>query len=305
MAKFILKRVCIAITTVFVLATLTFFLMKLIPGDPFLNEKVKPNVQELQRKYYGLDKPVWQQYLTYMGNLLHGDMGTSLTKAGRSVSSIIMETFPVSAKLGLVSLFFAEIIGLCFGMICAQFRGKWPDYLLMVVAIIGIAMPSMVLGPLLRYYLGVQAKLFPVTGWGTVAQMVLPSIVLGMSTIANMTRSMRASMLSVTTQDYVKTAKAKGLSQPEVVLKHEFKNSMVPILTNMGVSIASVLMGSFVVEQIFLIPGLGKYFVDSISTLDYPVIMGTTIFYGTFLVAMNLIVDILYGLVDPRIRVNE
>lgn len=305
MAKFILKRVCIAITTVFVLATLTFFLMKLIPGDPFLNEKVKPNVQELQRKYYGLDKPVWQQYLTYMGNLLHGDMGTSLTKAGRSVSSIIMETFPVSAKLGLISLFFAEIIGLGFGMICAQFRGKWPDYLLMVVAIIGIAMPSMVLGPLLRYYLGVQAKLFPVTGWGTVAQMVLPSIVLGMSTIANMTRSMRASMLSVTTQDYVKTAKAKGLSQPEVVLKHEFKNSMVPILTNMGVSIASVLMGSFVVEQIFLIPGLGKYFVDSISTLDYPVIMGTTIFYGTFLVVMNLIVDILYGLVDPRIRVNE
>ncbi|MDY2939051.1 MAG: ABC transporter permease [Fusicatenibacter sp.] len=304
MTKFILKRVCIAITTVFVLATLTFFLMKMIPGDPFLNEKVKPNVQELQRKYYGLDKPVWQQYLTYMGNLLKGDMGTSLTKAGRSVSSIIMETFPVSAKLGLTSLFFAEIIGLGFGMLCAQFRGKWPDYLLMVVAIVGIAMPSMVLGPLLRYYLGVKAKLFPVTGWGTAAQMVLPSIVLGMSTIANTTRSMRASMLSVTTQDYVKTAKAKGLSQPEVVLKHEMKNSMVPILTNMGVSIASVLMGSFVVEQIFLIPGLGKYFVDSISTLDYPVIMGTTIFYGTFLVVMNLIVDILYGLVDPRIRVQ-
>ena len=304
MVKYIGKRIAIALVTVFVLATLTFFLMKLIPGDPFQSEDVSPYVQELQRQYYGLDKPVYEQYLIYMKNLLHGDLGTSLTKTGRSVTSIIMETFPVSAKLGLISLLFAEAIGICFGIICAQFKNKWPDYLLMLVAIVGVALPSMVLGPILRYVLGVKLGLLPVTGWGTVAQMIMPAIVLGMGTIAGRTRSMRASMLSVTTQDYVKTARAKGLNAYEVVMRHEFKNSLVPILTNMGVQIASILMGSFVVEQIFLIPGLGRYFVDSISSLDYPVIMGTTIFFGTFLVVLNLIVDILYGLVDPRIRVQ-
>lgn len=304
MRKFIGKRIVIALVTVFVLATLTFFLMKLIPGDPFLSEDVSPYVQELQREYYGLDKPIYEQYFIYMNNLLHGDLGVSLTKAGRSVTSIIMETFPVSAKLGLISLVFAEAIGICFGIICAQFKNKWPDYLLMIVAIIGVALPSMVLGPILRYLLGVKLKVLPVTGWGTFAQIIMPAIVLGMGTIAGRTRSMRASMLSVTTQDYIKTARAKGLNAYEVVMHHEFKNSLVPILTNMGVQIASILMGSFVVEQIFLIPGLGKYFVDSISSLDYPVIMGTTIFFGTFLVVLNLIVDILYGLVDPRIRVQ-
>lgn len=304
MRKFVGKRIVIALVTVFVLATLTFFLMKLIPGDPFLSEDVSPYVQELQREYYGLDKPVYEQYFIYMNNLLHGDLGVSLTKQGRSVTSIIMETFPVSAKLGLISLIFAEAIGICFGIICAQFKNKWPDYLLMIVAIIGVALPSMVLGPILRYLLGVKLKVLPVTGWGTFAQIIMPAIVLGMGTIAGRTRSMRASMLSVTTQDYIKTARAKGLNAYEVVMHHEFKNSLVPILTNMGVQIASILMGSFVVEQIFLIPGLGKYFVDSISSLDYPVIMGTTIFFGTFLVVLNLIVDILYGLVDPRIRVQ-
>lgn len=304
MRKFIGKRIAIAVVTVFVLATLTFFLMKLIPGDPFLSEDVSPYVQELQREYYGLDQPVYKQYFIYMNNLLHGDLGVSLTKTGRSVTSIIMETFPVSAKLGLISLVFAELIGICFGIICAQFKNKWPDYLLMIVAIVGVALPSMVLGPILRYALGVKLKILPVTGWGTFAQIIMPAIVLGMGTIAGRTRSMRASMLSVTTQDYVKTARAKGLNAYEVVMHHEFKNSLVPILTNMGVQIASILMGSFVVEQIFLIPGLGKYFVDSISSLDYPVIMGTTIFFGTFLVVLNLIVDILYGLVDPRIRVQ-
>lgn len=304
MRKFIGKRIAIAVVTVFVLATLTFFLMKLIPGDPFLSEDVSPYVQELQREYYGLDQPVYKQYFIYMNNLLHGDLGVSLTKTGRSVTSIIMETFPVSAKLGLISLIFAELIGICFGIICAQFKNKWPDYLLMIVAIVGVALPSMVLGPILRYALGVKLKILPVTGWGTFAQIIMPAIVLGMGTIAGRTRSMRASMLSVTTQDYVKTARAKGLNAYEVVMHHEFKNSLVPILTNMGVQIASILMGSFVVEQIFLIPGLGKYFVDSISSLDYPVIMGTTIFFGTFLVVLNLIVDILYGLVDPRIRVQ-
>lgn len=304
MAKYVLKKILIAAATVFVLATLTFFLVKLIPGDPFMSDKVPEQVQELQRAYYGLDKPVWQQYLQYMGNLLQGDLGTSLKKVGKSVVSIIGETFPVSAKLGLVSLFFAESIGILFGILCAQFKDKWPDYLLMVVAILGVALPSMVLGPLLRYYLGVKLQILPVTGWGEPAQMIMPAFVLGMSTIAGQTRRMRASMLSVTTQDYIKTAKSKGLSPFRVVWKHEIKNALVPVITNMGVQVASILMGSFVVESIFLIPGMGKYFVDSVTTLDYPLVMGMTIFYGTFLVVMNLIVDVIYGFVDPRIRVK-
>ena len=215
---------------------------------------------------------------------------------------IIKEAFPVSAKLGLISLLFAEAVGLFFGILCAQFRGKWPDYLLMVVAVLGIALPSMVLGPILRMIFGVKLGILPVTGWGKPNQIILPALVLGLGTVAGNTRNMRASMLAITTQDYVKTARAKGLSPIRVVLKHQFKTHCHH--SNLGVQIAGVLMGSFVVESMFLIPGLGRYFVDSVTNLDYPLIMGLTVFYGAFLVTMNLIVDVLYGLIDPRIRVK-
>ncbi|MBQ8637733.1 MAG: ABC transporter permease [Lachnospiraceae bacterium] len=304
MLKYISKKVLIALATVFVLATATFFLVKLIPGDPFLNDKIPVAVQDKQRAFYGLDKPLPQQYLTYMGNLLKGELGYSIKKTGRTVVDIIAEAFPVSAKLGLTSLVFAELIGLTFGILCAQFRGKFPDYFLMVLAVLGIALPSMVLGPILRLILGVKLRILPVTGWGDWDQMIMPAIVLGLGTIAGNTRSMRASMLAITTQDYIKTARAKGLPPIKVILKHQFKNSLVPIIPNLGVQIASVMMGSFVVESMFLIPGLGRYFVDSITNLDYPLIMGLTVFYGVFLVTMNLLVDVLYGLIDPRIRVK-
>ena len=304
MLKYILKKVWIAVLTVFVLATITFFLMKLIPGDPFASEKIKPQVREIIKAYYGLDKPVWQQYLTYLWNLLHGDLGTSMAKSGRSVFNIIRDTFPVSAKLGLIAFFFGEVTGLIFGVICAQFRGKLPDFLLMILAIVGIALPSMVVGPMIRYFFGVKLGWFKVTGWGTVNQIVMPAFCLALGSIAGLTRSMRASMLKVTTEDYVKTARAKGLNTFEVVWRHELKNSLIPVMTNLGANIAGIMMGSFVIEQIFLIPGLGKYFVDSITSMDYPVIMGTTIFYGAVLVALNLIVDVLFGIIDPRIRIE-
>jgi len=304
MIRYIFKRIGIALLTVFVLATVTFFLSKMLPGDPFLNVKIPQAVQEKQRAYYGLDKPVAQQYFIYMGNLVRGDLGTSIKFVGREVTDIIAEFFPVSAKLGLFALLFAETIGIFFGILCAQHRNKWPDYALMIFAILGIALPSMVIGPLLRFILGVKLKLLPVAGWGTFEQILMPAFVLGLGTIAANTRSMRACMLAVTTQDYVKTARAKGMSPARIVMKHELKNSLVPMITNLGPAIAGVLMGSFVVEQIFVIPGLGKHFVNAVSTLDYPLIMGLTIFYGTFLVVMNLLVDILYGVVDPRIQVS-
>jgi len=302
MAKYVLNKVIIALITVFVLATVTFFMMKLSAGDPFASVTTKAEVQEAQRAYYGLDKPVFEQYLTYMGNLLKGDLGYSMKKTGRTVVDIIKEAFPTSAVLGLTSLFFAEVIGWTFGMLCAQYRNRWPDYVLMVFAVLGIAMPSMVIGPLMRYTFGVALKWLPVTGWGSIEQMIMPSLVLGLGTIAGGTRSMRASMLGVMTQDYVITARAKGISPIRVVMKHEFKNSLVPLVSNLGVGIAGVMMGSFVVESMFLIPGLGRYFVDSVTNLDYPLIMGLTVFYGTVLVTLNLLVDVLYGFLDPRIR---
>ena len=298
MGKYVLNKVLIAVATVFVLATATFFLMKLIPGDPFASLTTKAAVQEKQREYYGLDQPVVVQYFRYMGNLLRGDLGWSMKKVGRSVVDIIKEGFPVSARLGLTSLFFSVLIGLLFGILCAQFRNRWPDYLLMLVAVLGIALPSMVLGPLMRYTFGVQLKWLPVVGWGTPEKMIMPAIVLGLGTVAGETRAMRASMLGVMTQDYIITARAKGLTPAQVVARHEVKNSLVPIVTGLGPGIAGII----VVESMFLIPGLGRYFVDSITNLDYPLIMGLTVFYGAFLVTMNLLVDVVYGLLDPRIR---
>lgn len=304
MLRYVAKRVLISVLTVFVLATVTFFLAKMLPGDPFMNENVPAEIQRRQVEYYGLDKPAHIQYFTYLANLLRGDLGTSLKFIGRSVTSVIADSFPTSAKLGLLSVSFALVIGWVFGILCAQYRNKWPDYLLMMFAILGVALPSMVIGPLLRGWLGVKLQLLPVTGWGTFRHMIMPAFVLGAGTIAGGTRSMRASMLGVITQDYIKTARAKGLHPVRIVLRHQLKNSMVPIVTGLGPMIAGVIMGSFVVEQIFLVPGLGKHFVNSVNTLDYPLIMGLTIFYGSFLVSMNLLVDILYGIIDPRIRVS-
>lgn len=303
MPRYILRRLLVSLLTIFALATITFFLMKLLPGNPFINDKIPPEIQQRQMAYYGLDKPVVEQYLIYMTNLIRGDLGTSLKYVGREVGTVIGELFPVSAKLGLTSLFFAYLIGLTFGVLCAQFKNRWPDYVLMVVAVLGVAMPSMVIGPLLRYWLGVKLQVLPVTGWGTWQQMVMPAFVMAIGTIAGTTRSMRASMLGVTTQDYIKTARAKGLHPAKIVWRHEMKNSMVPIVTGMGPTIAAVTMGSFVVEQIFVIPGLGKHFVNAVSTLDYPMIMGLTIFFGSFLVTMNFLVDLIYGVVDPRIQI--
>lgn len=304
MPKYILKKVFTAIITIFLLATITFFLMKLIPGDPFVNDKVPENIQQLQRAYYGLDKPVFEQYLMYMNNLLHGDLGTSLKKVGKSVVSMIGETFPISATLGLISYVIAESIGILFGIICAHNRGKLPDYILMVVAIAGIALPCMIIGPITKYIFGVKLGLLPTSGWGRISQLIMPAFCLSLSTIATCTRNMRASMLGVITKDYIKTARAKGMSPTKIILRHEIRNALLPIVTSMGTSIATIMTGSFVVESIFRIPGLGRYFVNSITTLDYPLIMGVTIFYGTLLVTLNMIVDVVYGFIDPRIRVK-
>lgn len=302
MLKYTLSRIVIAITTLFILITATFFLVKLLPGDPFLNDKVPVQIQERQREYYGLNKPVVEQYFIYLGNLLHGDLGYSLKTIGRSVKDIIRDFFPVSAKLGLLSMIIFDPLGILFGVICAKQRGKWPDYVLLVFAVVCVALPSMVVGPLMRYVLGAKLKLLPVAGWGTAQQMIMPTVILGIGGIAGYTRSMRASMLTVMSEDYIKTARSKGLTPSRITWKHELKNAFVPLMSSLGISVASILTGTFVVEDMFLIPGLGRHFTNSILALDYPLVMGLTIFYGAFLIIMNLLVDVLYGIVDPRIR---
>ncbi|HWS41555.1 MAG TPA: ABC transporter permease [Pseudoflavonifractor sp.] len=310
MGKYILKRIFYAALTVFALLTITFFLMQLLPGDPFIGDKaISPVILEALYKKYGLDKPVWEQFLIYVGNFLRGDLGTSL-KYNRPIMTMIAESFPISAELGLRSLVIAVVFGLSLGSIAAIKRGKWQDTSSMIVAILGVSIPSFIIGALLQFFLSVQFRkwfgitYFPVTGWKTEAHKILPAIALSLSSMATVARLMRTSMLDVLGQDYIKTAKAKGLSQRAIIWRHGVRNAILPVVTVLGPIVAAVLTGSFVVENIFSIPGMGKFFVRAIQEYDYPMIAGSTVFYGAFLVLMTLLVDILYGFIDPRIKIG-
>lgn len=306
MKRYIIRRVFISLLTLWLLATVSFFLLRSLPGNPFQTETLLSiEVQERMMAYYGLDKPLYEQYFQYMGNLLKGDMGYSLKYTNRSVNSIIAESFPISAELGLRALALAVPIGLLLGVIAARKRGKAADYLCVFVAVIGISVPSFIAGTLLQYTFSVKLGIFPVAQWNSVWHTVLPSIAMGLALMATLTRLMRASMLEVTTQDYIKTAKAKGLGNLKIIWSHQLRNAMLPIVTVLGPLVASVLMGTFVIEQIFAIPGLGMHFVQSVQSLDYTMALGLTIFFGAFLVVANFIVDIVYGLIDPRIRVAD
>jgi len=305
MLKYTLKRIGVAIITLWVIVTVTFFLMRAIPGDPFTDQKrIQPEIMEKLKKKYGLDKPLIVQYGTYLKNLLKGDLGDSMKYKNRSVNDIIEEGFVVSAKVGMMSLALGAIVGITFGIIAALQRGKFFDYFVIIIAVIGVSVPSFVFAALLQYFFGVKLKWLPVARWGTPAHYVMPVLALGLRQIAYIARMMRTSMLDVLSQDYVRTAKAKGLSRTAVTWKHTIRNAILPIVTILGVSIAGVVVGSFVIENIFAIPGIGKHFVQSITHQDYTLIMGTTIFYAIILIAMMFVVDIVYGLVDPRIRLD-
>ena len=310
MVKYILKRVGYSIVTLFVLITLTFFLMQLLPGDPFTGEKKIPEaVMANMMAKYGLDKPVWQQYLLYIGNVLQGDLGVSITY-NRSINLMIGESFFISASLGIRSVIFAFIGGVLLGTLAALNRGKFWDSLTMFIAIVGVSVPSFVMASLLQYFLGLKLfqatglRIFAVSGWGAFNQTLLPVFALGLGTLASISRLTRTSMLDVLGQDYIKTAKAKGLSQSAIILKHALRNAIMPVVTILGPTIAGLLTGGFVVESVFSIPGLGRYFVQSVQNLDYTMIAGSTIFYGAFLIIMNLVVDIAYCFIDPRVKLE-
>lgn len=306
MKKYIFKRLVISVVTIWALVTVSFFLLRSLPGNPFATTNLlSPEIQAKMMNYYGLDKPLFQQYLTYLVNLLQGDMGASIKYVNRDVTRIIAETFPISADLGLRALALGYPIGLLLGTISARRRGKSADYLCVIISVIGMSIPSFVLGSLLQWIFGVKLGVLPIAQWKSFAHTILPTIAMSIGTIASVTRTMRASMLEVSTSDYIKTAKAKGLSEPKIVWRHQIRNAMVPIITGLGPAVATTLMGSFIIEQLFAIPGIGKHFVESVQSLDYTTVMGLTIFFGVFLVMANFIVDILYGLVDPRIRVAD
>ena len=305
MVKYILKRLGMAVVTVWLVATLTFFLMNMVPGGPFLSEKaVSPKALKALEAKYGLDKPLFEQYLTYIGDAVHGDFGDSLKQRGRTVSKIISTKFPVSARLGGMAVLVAFCIGVPLGCISALNRGKIGDNIIIVIATCGIAVPSFVICTMLMYVFGVRLGWLPTLGLSTWKHYIMPVIALAFYPTAYITRLMRSSMLDVLGQDYMRTAKAKGLNQFVSLFKHALRNAILPIVTYMGPLLAYTVTGSFIVEKIFTIPGLGSEFIGSITNRDYTVIMGTTIFLATLMVFMNVVVDIVYKLVDPRIKLK-
>lgn len=310
MLRYTVKRLIQGVITVWFIATATFIAMHQVPGDPLLTDKAVPEAirKNLEEKY-GLDRPVLDQYFIFMGNMLRGDFGISFTQENRRVNDIIFEHFPVSAVLGVLALVFAAVGGILFGALTALFRNRLPDIVIMFLVILGISVPSFVvaaLGQLLIVNVNdlVGASLLPVAGWGSLSHMIMPALVLGLGTMAFLTRLMRSSMLEIVHCDYVRTAKAKGLSPGRVFVRHQLRNAILPVITVLGPAIAAITTGGFVVELVFAIPGLGRYFVQAVQQLDYTVIMGTTVFYGAFLVFMVIVVDLLYGFVDPRVRLE-
>lgn len=309
--RFIGKRLLSGLITIWFIATATFFAMHWVPGDPLSNEKaVSAEIRKNLEARYGLDKPLAQQYVIYLTNMAKGDFGLSYTQQNRSVNDIIREHFPVSATLGVLALLIATVGGVLMGAITALYRDRWPDISIMTLIVLGISIPGFVfaaLAQLLVIRLNQQLgfSLLPVAGWGTVSHLWVPSLVLGIGTMAYIARLMRSSMLEVISTDYMLTARSKGLSRRQIFFKHQLRNAVLPVVTILGPSIAAITTGGFVVEMIFAIPGLGRYFVQAVQELDYTVIMGTTVFYGAFLVIMVMLVDIVYGFIDPRIRVEK
>ena len=305
MVKYIAKRIGLAIVTIWAVATITFFLMNLVPGGPFLSEKaISPQATAALEAKYGLDKPLFQQYLTYIKDALHGDFGDSLKQRGRTVMDIIKMKFPVSARVGGVSVLVSLILGVPLGCIAALKRGKFADSLISVVATCGIAVPSFVICTLLLYFFGVKLQILPTMGLTTAKHYVMPVMALAFYPTAYIMRLMRSSMLDVLGQDYMRTAKAKGLAGGKILFKHALRNAILPVITYVGPLLAYTVTGSFVVEKIFTIPGLGGEFIAAINGRDYTLIMGTTIFLPTLIILMNVVVDIVYKLVDPRIKLK-
>ena len=306
MGGYVVRRIVSMIITLFFVITLTFVMMHSIPGNPFTGEKkLPPAIEKALMEKYNLDKPLSQQYVDYVSGVAKGDFGPSMKYNGRTVNDLIGDGFPVSAELGGLAILLIVILGIPLGVVAALKQGTWVDRTMIFFAIVGVTIPSFVLATLLIYVFGTKLKWLPTSRWVSWKSRIRPTIALGVSSIAYVARLTRSSMLEVINQDYIRTARAKGLSETVVVFKHALKNALIPVVTYLGPLTAAILTGSFIIEKIFAVPGMGRMFVESISNRDYTVIMGVTIFYSLILVLFIFIVDLIYGLIDPRIKINK
>ncbi|MFI3171264.1 MAG: ABC transporter permease [Eubacteriales bacterium] len=310
MVKFILKKILYMVVTLWIILTITFFLMYNVPGDPTeAQTKVLPEavVKNLEEKW-GLNKPVSEQYFIYLGNLLQGDLGESYQTAGLTVNTVIAERFPASLRLGLQAVAVSLVIGLILGILAAFNRGKWLDFVTIFIAIIGVSVPSFVLAALLQKY--GAGGFFPIVGWVTddmsflesLRYTALPTMAAAIGGIATYSRYMRSSVLDVMSSDYILLARAKGLSELQIILKHIMRNAITPIITIVAPQVAGIVTGSFIIERIFAVPGLGRYYVESVNGRDYPMILGTTLFFSVIFIVCMVGMDILYAITDPKIR---
>ena len=308
MAKYLIKRLVAGVISIWVLITITFFLMHSIPGGPFSpaeQRKTPLAVLEKIEASYGLDKPVPVQYLNYLKMLLKGDFGMSFRNREMSVNKLIKNGFPVSARVGGVAVIVSLCIGIPLGILSAIYKSTWIDRTSMILATVGISVPSFVITVLLMFLFSVHFKIFPTFGLTTWKHYVLPVLGLSFYPVSYITRLLRSSMLEALRQDYIRTARAKGVKEILVIVKHALKNSMLPVITYLGPLVADLLTGGFIIERLFSIPGMGRDFVQSVGDRDYSVTLGLTIFIGVFVIIANLIVDLMYGVVDPRVKIEE
>lgn len=307
MLRFISRRVVFSLISLFLIVSATFFLMKAVPGDPISseNDDIPDEILESMREHYGLNDPLHIQYVNYLKSVIVWDLGPSYTYKGTTVNEIINSGFPVSFILGMTALFIGVGGGLILGIISALNHNRAPDYAAMVVAVVGVSVPNFILAALLQYVLAIKLGWFPVAKWGSFKQVVLPSLALAALPLAYVARLTRSSMLEVLGENYIKTAKSKGIERWIITYKHALRNALIPVITYIGPLSVSILTGTFVIERIFGIPGLGSHFVMSIMNRDYTVIMGTAVFYSVFLLTVILIVDLSYGIIDPRIKFSQ
>jgi oligopeptide transport system permease protein len=304
MIRYVARRAGYMLITLFVIASVTFFISKMLPGTPFADDKLTPQIRQQLFEKYGLDEPVYVQYAKYMANVAQGDLGNSFYFESRPVLQIIVERLPISMFIGLQAVIFGLVIGLVLGIVAALRHNTIWDTGAVVLAVLGVSVPSFVLGPILQYWLGLKLGLFPIALFESWMHSVLPSLALSVFVISTVARFIRSEMLEIMGQDYITLAKAKGLSGLAVIVRHVLRNSMIPLVTVMAPLTVYIITGSLVIEQIFAVPGIGDQFVDSIVVNDYSMILGTTLFFSVMFIIALLIQDILYGIIDPRIRVS-
>jgi oligopeptide transport system permease protein len=304
MIRYVARRIVYMVAALFIIISVTFFISKALPGNPWADPKLTPEVREQLYEKYGLDEPLYVQYAKYMANVAQGNLGNSFYFEGKSVSQLILQRLPVSAFIGIQAVIFGLVVGMVLGIVAALWHNTLWDTLAVVVAIIGVSVPTFVLGPILQYWLALKLGWFPVAFFESWIYSVLPSLTLSVFVVSTVARFMRTEMLEVMGQDYITLAKAKGISGLGVIVKHVLRNAMIPLVTVMAPLTIYIITGSLVVEQIFAVPGIGEQFVESVLVNDYAMILGTTIFFSVLFILALLIQDILYGIIDPRIRVS-